>query len=288
MTSETAAVEEKPSATPTVALALGGGGARGLAHIHVIEVLDELGIKPVVIAGSSIGAIMGAAMASGMSGADIRDYTLSTLGDRVGVVNKLWSLRPSSIGEAMAGGLPFGRFNLERVLKAFLPKPVPSKFGELKIPLKVLVTDYYGHREVVVEEGELYPALAASAALPAVFSPVRVNGRIMIDGGFMNPVPFEHVMGRADIVIGIDVAGVPEGNADEMPTMFDSLYGATQLMMQANISLRLKLHTPDILLRPTVSHFRVLDFLRAREVLADSIGIRDELKRAIETEIARH
>ncbi len=77
------------SSTPSVAVAFGCGGARGLAHIHIIEALDELGIRPVAIAGASIGSIMGAAMAAGMSGAEIRDYTLATVGNRPAVLNKI-------------------------------------------------------------------------------------------------------------------------------------------------------------------------------------------------------
>lgn len=271
---------------PTVALALGGGGARGLAHIHVIETLDELGIVPRVIGGSSIGAIMGAAMAAGMRGAEIREYALATLGDPTAVASRLWSLRPATMREAMVGGLKLGQFDLERILKAFLPATVPADFADLAIPLKVIATDYYGQAEVVLERGDLYRALAASAALPAIFRPVRIDHRIMIDGGIVNPVPYEPLMEMADIVIGIDVVGSPEGDGTHMPTMIDSLYGSTQLMMQANIALRLKVRAPDILLRPPVNHFRVLDFLRAKEVLAASEGLKDELKRAVEQAVS--
>src|SRR6185312_10412844 len=87
------------SGTPTVAVAFGGGGARGLAHIHVIEALDELGITPVAITGSSIGAIMGAGMAAGMSGAEIRDFTLSTVGRPREVMNRIWSMRPTRLSD---------------------------------------------------------------------------------------------------------------------------------------------------------------------------------------------
>ena len=82
---------------PSIALALGGGGARGIAHIHVFEALDELGLKPVAIAGTSIGAVMGAGYAAGMSGAAIRDYTLKTFRHRQELLAKLWQLRPESL-----------------------------------------------------------------------------------------------------------------------------------------------------------------------------------------------
>jgi len=271
------------SAAPTVALALGGGGARGLAHIHVIETLNELGIRPVVIAGSSIGAIMGAGMASGISGADIREHTLATVGRRKEIVNRLWSLRPASFAKAVTGGFRVGQFNIERILPAFLPEAIPKDFSALHIPLKVMTTDYYGQTERVCEDGDLHQALAASAALPAVFMPVRIDGRVMIDGGIYNPVPFDHLAGLADIVIAVDVVGGPDGDGETMPSRIDSLFGASQLMMQSIIAMKLKAHRPDILLRPDVSRFRVMDFLRAQEVLTATAGVKDQLKAALDT-----
>ncbi|MDP3897811.1 MAG: patatin-like phospholipase family protein, partial [Mesorhizobium sp.] len=114
---------------PTFAVAFGGGGARGLAHIHVVETLDELGIRPVAIAGSSIGAIMGAGMASGMSGRDIHHYAKSILGRRGEVASRIWKSRPGSLREAVAGGFRLGQFDLPRLLKAFLPEAVPETFA---------------------------------------------------------------------------------------------------------------------------------------------------------------
>lgn len=274
------------STTPTVAVAFGGGGARGLAHIHVIEALDELGIRPVAIAGSSIGAIMGAGMAAGMTGQDIRDFVLRTVGNRREVVNRLWSLRPMTIQEVVSNGFRVGQFNLERILKAFLPDTLPETFEDLQIPFSVTATDYYGQSEVTIASGDLTRALAASAALPAVFMPVRLDGRVMIDGGIFNPVPFDHLIGKADIVIGIDVVGGPEGEDQQMPNRIDSLFGASQLMMQSIINEKLKTQSPDIFLKPNVNRFKVLDFLRAADVLEASADIKDDFKRALDAQIA--
>ncbi len=273
---------ETTSSDPTIAIAFGGGGARGLAHIHVIEALDELGIRPVAIAGSSIGAIMGAGMASGLTGADIRSHTLATVGRRTEIFNRLWSLRPTSLTQAMTGGFRFGQFNIERILPAFLPDAIPKDFADLQIPLKVMATDYYGQTERVCTSGDLFQALAASAALPAVFMPVRIDGRVMIDGGICNPVPFDHLTGHADIVIGVDVVGGPDGDGETMPSRIDSLFGASQLMMQSIIAMKLKAHPPQILLRPEVSRFRVMDFLKAQDILAATAGVKDQLKVALD------
>ena len=96
----------KPEAGPSFAVAFGGGGARGLAHIHVIEVLDELGIRPTAIAGSSIGAIMGAGMAAGMSGKEIHAYAHSVLSRRAEVASRMWRARPGSFARDDGGRLP--------------------------------------------------------------------------------------------------------------------------------------------------------------------------------------
>lgn len=266
---------------PSVALALGAGGARGLAHIHVIETLDELGIRPVAISGSSIGAIMGAGMAAGISGRDIREHTLETIGKRVTIANRLWALGPTSMRDSV-GGFRLGQFNLERILKAFLPDAIPDDFGDLQIPLKVFATDYFGQREIVCDSGNLIEALAASAAIPALFMPVRLNGRLTVDGGIFNPVPYETLRGSADVIIGVDVVGAPEGEEGAIPKRIDSLFGASQLMMQSNIALKLQLGAPDIFLRPPVNRYRVLDFLKARQILEETEVVREELKRALD------
>ncbi|NLS02528.1 patatin-like phospholipase family protein [Rhizobium sp. P32RR-XVIII] len=273
-----------PSATPTVAVAFGGGGARGLAHIHVIDALDELGIRPVAISGASIGAIMGTGMAAGMTGDAIREHALMTVGNKTAVVSRIWGLRPQTVRDAVAKGIRIGQFNLERILKAFLPADLPDRFEDLPIPMNVITTDYYGQNEVVINEGALFPALAASSSIPAVFMPVRLDGRVMIDGGISNPVPYECLMDIADIVIGVDVVGAPEGDGTHIPNRMESIFGSGQLMMQTAISLKLKLRPPHIFLRPSVGRTGVMDFLKAREVLAMSAGVKDELKRALDQE----
>lgn len=275
------------SSGPTVAVAFGGGGARGIAHIHVIETLDAMGIKPVAISGSSIGAIMGASMASGLSGEEIRAHTLETIGKPSNAIGRIWkAARPRGVKDAMEGGLRLGQFNIERILEAFLPETVARKFEDLEIPTKIMVTDYYGHCEVVCRSGDLRPAIAASAAIPAVFRPVELDGRIMIDGGIFNPVPFDQLTGLADIVIGVDVVGLPSGVPGQVPTTIDMMFGASQLMMQSIIEMKRQAHPPQILLRPEVHQFRVLDFLKAKEILEESKGVAEQLRRDLDAAFA--
>lgn len=274
------------SASPTFALALGGGGARGLAHIHVIETLDELGIRPTAIAGSSIGAIMGAGMAAGIRGTEIHAFAREILGRRAEVASRMWRARPSSFSEFFKGGISVSQFNVERVLAAFMPEKIPATFEELAIPLQVTATDYFGHCLHVCDSGDLISALGASAAIPALFKPVRRDGRLLIDGGIYSPVPFDLLLGKADIIIAIDVVGAPTEGHRKVPSSVDLMFGASQLMMQSIIASKLQQSQPDILLRPPVSHFRVLDFLKIDSVMAETVTIRDELKRAVETALA--
>jgi NTE family protein len=270
---------------PTFALALGGGGARGLAHIHVIEAFDELGMRPTAISGSSIGAIMGSAMAAGMSGKDIREHAISVLSDRTQVMNRLWQLRPKTLTGVLKGAFRLTQFDVERILVAFMPRQVPASFEELQIPLQVTATDFYGQSEVVFSSGDLFNAVAASAAIPALFRPVLRDGRILIDGGIYNPVPFDLLDGKADFVVAIDVVGGPEGDAGRMPGSIDAMFGASQLMMQSIVAMKLKAHQPAIFLRPQVNRFRVMDFLKVNTVLRETIGLKDDVKRAMEAAI---
>lgn len=259
---------------PTFALALGGGGARGLAHIHVLETLDRLGIRPTAIAGTSIGAILGACYASGMTGEQIQDYARAILTRPADVAARMWKAR-----QGIRAG--FGPFDIERILRAFLPETIPATFEELDIPLQVAATDFFGHRLEVLSHGDLISAIGASAALPAVFKPIWRDGKLLIDGGFFNPVPYDLVLDKADIVVAIDVVGAPEPGVRKSPGRIDLMYGASQLVMQSVIAHKLVQSRPAILLRPPVSRFRVLDFLKFDQVMAESASIRDDLERAI-------
>lgn len=281
---EPAPAPGEPPAGPTVAIAFGGGGARGLAHIHIIAALDELGIRPKLIAGSSIGAIVGAGYAAGMSGSDIADYARSTLGNRAEVMARIWKSRPGTLGELMSAGFRVTQFNIERILRSFLPPVLPQTFDGLKVPLLVTGTDFYANAVTVFDSGDLISAIAASAALPAIFKPVRRDGRIFLDGGLVDPVPFDLLHGKADVVIGVDVVGSPQDNG-KRPTSIDLMYGSTQLMMRSIVDSKCQLCPPDVLLRPPVSGYRVLDFLRIEQLMADTAKCKDEAKRQIEAAV---
>ena len=271
------------------ALALGGGGARGIAHVHVLKALDDMGIKPVGIAASSIGSIVGAGYASGMSGAEIEDFFLACFSNRTQVFAKLWQLRSSPIRAIINRGentSAFGQMNVERILDIFLPEKMPRDFAELSIPLKITATDYYGNALKLLESGDLRKAIAASAAIPVLFTPVIIDGCVLIDGGINNPLPFDLLKRENCFKIAVDVVGLPIGEPGKIPGRMDMGFGASQLMMQSITGIKLALSPPDLFLRPNVDAFRVLDFLKVKEILKATSPVYDETRRGVEKLLA--
>ena len=268
---------------PTLAIAFGGGGARGLAHIHVVQALEELGISPVAISGTSIGSIVGAGLASGMDAQDMRDYAIETFADPTEVLSRFWRMRPTNFGEVFnPSRLTLGNINPVKAIRAFAPALIPETFDELSIPLQIVATDFYGQKEVVMSRGDLTEALAASAALPAIFKPVHRQGATLIDGGIVNAVPYELLFDKSDIVVGVDVVGGPKKSAKEVPSRIEALSGASQLMMQATTRLKRQMKPPHVFIEPSVSGIAVLDFMKARDILRDTAPTLELAKRAIE------
>ena len=123
------------------ALALGGGGARGIAHIAVIEALDELGVRPVALAGTSIGAFVGAGYAAGMSGRDMRRYALTIAHDRSEMFRRVLAARAGSFATMFRQGFGATLLDSQKLCEKFLPEVVPEDFSALKIPLTVMASD---------------------------------------------------------------------------------------------------------------------------------------------------
>ena len=251
-----------------VALALGAGGARGLSHIAVFEALDELGVRPVAIAGSSIGAVAGAVYAAGMNGKALRRYVIDLAHNRAEVWRRLMLARAGTIGDMFSGDFTAAvRLDAEKLVAQFLPDLVPDDFGALGIPLAVVASDLYGRREVALAAGPLRPALAASIALPTIMRPVVFGERVLIDGGATNPLPFDLLRGRADIIVAVDISGSPTEERKDVPNTIESLYATVLVMTSAIINEKLKREAPDLLVRPNVGTFRLLDFFQASAIL---------------------
>jgi NTE family protein len=272
---------------PSIGLVLGGGGARGLAHIVMLEVLDELGLRPKIIAGTSIGAIFGAAYAAGLSAQEIRAHSVEVLTGRFGLARNLIGARAQGNGSGVRAlgrtwNGPLSRSALlapQAVLDVVLPAGVPRDFSELEIPLKVVASDYYAMEPSVLDHGNLREAVAASMALPAVLEPVAIGGRTLIDGGLTNPLPFDVLEGEADILVAIDVSGVTVASEKRAhPTMIESLFASAFLFERSIIREKLKLRRPDIYIEAGTGRFQVLDFLRVREILAAALPAKEKLR----------
>jgi NTE family protein len=277
---------KRPAGEPTLALALGGGGARGLSHILILEALDELGVRPTVIAGTSIGALIGGAYASGMSAAEIRDHCSDLFQKRSILVRRFlrrWDGKLVDIWGSVAPPIAAA----DRLLKALMPHGLAETFGELQIPLMVVTTDFYAQEPMVIEQGPLLPALTASAALPSLMRPIEIDGRLLIDGGFVNPLPFDLLAGRADVIAAIDVSagGLEARPSGKSPPFIETLIGAMQISLRSIIQEKLLAGAPDILIRPNVSPYKVLDFFKFEEIIANCADCKDEFKRAIDARL---
>jgi NTE family protein len=269
-----------------IGLALGGGGARGMAHVLVCEAFDELGVKPALIAGTSIGAIIGAGYAAGLSGRQMRESACAFYAKRREVLTKLWRARPVAFTDLLRGRSLSAQFNPELILGSFVPDfdRVPKTFEELQIPLRVIACDFYGWTECVLSTGPLRSAIAASIAIPALFRPVSLDGRVLIDGGACNPLPFEHI-GDCAVTVACDVAGGPSSDAARIPRTMECIVGAAQISMQTIIREKLRHRQPDILVRPEINGVFVLDFLKTETILAMNVVFKDDLKRRLDAAI---
>ncbi len=273
---------------PSVGLALGGGGARGLAHILMLEVLDEIGLKPTVIAGTSIGAIFGAAYASGLSARLIRAHTEEVLSQRFGFAQALLAARAEPVLKLL-NFLPVraSLLNPELLLDQLLPSKVARDFAGLAIPFKAVATDFHAQEQVVIDSGDVRSAVAASIALPALFSGVVRENRLLMDGGLVNPLPFDVLEGAADITVAIDVTGGSTGPGKRpQPSPLAALVSSSQILQRSIVREKLKASQPDIYIDVDVDRFHVLEFHRFKEVLASAQPAKEQLQRQLERVLA--
>jgi NTE family protein len=265
---------------PSIGLALGGGGARGLAHVVMLEAFDELGLRPKVMAGTSIGAVIGAAYASGMSAREIRAQMQEVLSTRFELARDLFAARARTLPRVSRIFAPLNALlSPEALLDLIYPARVARDFAHLDIPLKIVATDFYALDARVFETGSLRKAVAASMALPAIFEPILVDNRAYVDGGLVNPLPYELVRDDADVTIAIDVSGVPVPVPDRAhPTATESLFAASFIFERTIIREKLKTQQPDILIQAGTSHFQLLDIWKLDEILNAAVPAKEELK----------
>ncbi len=276
-----------PSA-PVVGLALGSGSARGWAHIGIIQGLEEIGIHPQVIAGTSVGALVGAVYASGQLN-EFADW-VQTLSSR-----DVFGL----LDFTLSGGM----FKGQRLFGFFEEKHKNPNIEDLDKRYVSVATDMKTGREVWITKGPILPAARASCAIPGVFSPVKYGDRWMLDGGLVNPVPVSPARALgADVVIAVNLnaqlvgahvslasrqVGLEEAASksdktfwqrateyfmsgdDEHPSMFDVMASSVNIMQDRITRSRMAGDPPEMTLVPMLEDFALMDFHRAAEAIRE-------------------
>ncbi len=270
-----------------IGLALGGGGAKGFAHIPILEVFDELGIKPYCMTGTSIGAIIGALYASGHSAkhiaemideliikpqnSSLKDFFRSKdLFKFLELIDPQFSLKPK------------GLIKGDKLLGFLTEQMQVSTFKELKIPLKVVATDFWRKHQVVFDSGELLPAVRASMALPYIFTPVTLDGQVLVDGGLVNNVPHDLLSSKCDIRIAVDITGNHTESKERIPTPMDAVFHTYSVMRDAMSQEKRANHPVDIYLQPPIIDIDMFDFHKAETIYRQGLEAKDDFKRKLE------
>ena len=262
----------KRKAKPRIGLALGGGGARGLCMIEFCKVLDEMKLKPVVISGTSIGAIMGAFYAAGFTG-----KRMQSLLNEIGIL-ELSKLIDISLFTRRA-------FLKGKAVREFFQEHIGKNlFEQLEIPLYVVATDYWRQEQVVMDRGDLISAVRASMSIPGIFEPVERGTRVLVDGGAVNPLPHDIIRDQCDYLIAIDVSGrIAPVKDKRIPSMFDSVMGTFQTLEHALIQHQLQHSKVDCYVAPNLTNIGILDFHREKQILqsvkTDVLSFREKLNK---------
>nr|WP_235914994.1 patatin-like phospholipase family protein [Allomuricauda ochracea] len=285
--------EEKPK----VGVVLSGGGAKGLAHIGALKVIEESGVKVDFIGGTSMGAIVGALYASGYSAQELDSIFKVTdfagmIQDNVPRGAKTFYEKEDS--ERYALSLPFTNFNVsfpqaisggqniynELVRLLFHVKDVQD-FKKLPIPFLCIATNVETGEEVLLDGGYLPEAIMASGTFPSLFEPSEIDGKILIDGGVVNNYPIDEIRNMgADIMIGVDVQ-------HDLSTR-ESLSSATEILLQINNyrtvnDMKKKAEETTIYIRPDIDEFSVIDFDRGPEIISKGEEAARLMKEKLET-----
>jgi NTE family protein len=260
------------------ALALGAGGARGLAHIAIVEALDEMGIKPAAISGSSIGAVIGAGYAAGLTGRAMRHHLLNLAHNPGEVWRRVTGARAVPWSQFFGAG--FGNplaVDPGKFYDAFLGDVLPEDFSHLGISFSAIATDLHAREGIVFTSGPLRPAVAAAMAVPGLVRPLEHEGRMLVDGGAVDPLPFGCLRSKADVIVAVDVSGGAEAIGSALDP-WSNLMATISVMGHTIVQHRLKEGAPDLVLRPNIGIFRMLDFFQASAILRAAEPIKGEVK----------
>jgi NTE family protein len=259
---------EQACPEPDVALVLGSGGAAGLAHIAMLRVFEEQGIRPREIAGTSIGAIIGTLYAAGMPVDEIealfREFGESALNPFAGMFS---GGGPPSLRDLIEIDLGNGSLlDSNRFVEFAAERMDAESFDDLALPMSIVATDFWSGEARVFDSGELLPALRASMAVPGVFAPIESGDDLLIDGGASNPLP-TNLVADHDVIVAIDVTGSRRPDSGEQPNISDLLFSSFEIMQQSILRARLREHPADIYIKPGLDDIRMLHFDRVDEIL---------------------
>ncbi|MBD3236998.1 MAG: patatin-like phospholipase family protein [Candidatus Eisenbacteria bacterium] len=252
-----------------IGLALGGGGVRGLAHVLALETIDTLGIRPAAIAGTSMGAIIGALYASGRSGRQIRkgvEQHIVARGDSLGEIVRKSADLIKWLGAVRPAWKKSGLLSADRFLHYLLEEIAARTFEDLEIPLQVVAADFQSGEPVVFGRGELLPAIRASMSIPGIFVPVEHDGRILVDGGIVNNLPYELLLDTCDVVVAIDVTPERDVSADEPPNVIEAILRMFDILLERLTRAAMETRPPAIYIRPRLREIPLLDFEKIEEV----------------------
>ena len=203
-----------------------------------------------------------------MHGKDIRHYVTAFAHQPGEIRRRLMKARAGTLAHFFSGAFSQATLmDAEKFCTQFLPEEVPADFSALKIPLTVMATDLHRRLEMPLSKGPLRPAVAASIAIPGLFRPMLIDGRVLIDGGSTNPLPFDRLSGMADFVVAVDLSAAPDGERVDLPSTWECVFTTLLVMSNAITAAKLAHKTPDVLLRPNVGIFRTLDFHQASAIL---------------------
>ncbi len=254
-----------------VGIALGSGGARGLCHIGVLDILQSLGIRIDFISGASVGALVGAFLAAGK---------LEELKEFAAPLTRKESFKLADLMFPTSGLIE------GKKIEGFLREHLGTvRIEDLKIPFACVATDFYSGREVILGSGDLVRAVRASISIPGVFKPVVVDTKLLVDGGVVNPVPVQVVRDLgAEFIIAVDICPeisktppvsdrgesrpvtiTQKEEEPKLPNVFEVIMGSITIMESQVVGMRMKSEKPDLIIRPHVSGLGTYDFHRYQE-----------------------
>ena len=245
--------------TKRVGIAFGGSGAEGIAGISYIKALEELEIKPDIVSGTGIGAVLAAMYAAGMTSSDMIGF--------LSEINFPGAKRPISLGKVKDAkyGILDG-MGLEEYFQMVMPIKV---FDRLYFPMKIVAADFETGEEIVFADGDVGTAVRSGVSVPGIFSPHEVDGTLHIDGSCVNPVPFDIIQDDCDILVCIDPGVEATFDAkDAVPNVFAALMSAYGATRKSLIREKQKGCTVDIFESVIIDDITAFDFARHEDIIA--------------------